>query len=45
MQLHGLQDPGELPSIPTAITNVTVSFMSLHKLLRCWKAPALLASR
>lgn len=44
-QLHGLQDPREVHSVPTPITNVLVFFITLHKLLRYRNVLAELASR
>lgn len=43
--LQGLQYPRELHSTPTPITNVMVFFISLHKSLRCGRAPVWFISR
>lgn len=43
--LQSLQYPREQYSIPTPITNLRVSFISLHKLLRQGRAPLWLISR
>lgn len=43
--LQGLQYPREQYSIPTSITNLRVSFISLHKLLRQVSTPLWLISK